>query len=138
MSEPDFDEEKLLFYKLGEYKEECQDGKFIDTDHMDNGKRLIQSGIGLLSGSAVMIGLSPLVLSWSLTGSGDDLADLFLFIPKLFTTLIVVAADVGLCAGGIATIKIGNHKRHEFDKLQKELPKFQRDIKYLPCVQIDF
>jgi hypothetical protein len=140
------DEDSLLFYKINNYKVDCHENRCVDIDKVSDGTVLIRTGTGLILGSLVLITLTPSALEWCFSDKGyknglDDsvlLHDLFVGLVKICGSVFIPVLDVALCVGGIVSIRIGTRQKTNFAKLQNEKPKFDNDIKYLPCVQFDF
>jgi hypothetical protein len=145
-----FDEKYLLYHKLNNYKEECHENKCIEIDNMNNGTIMNRTGISLLFGSFLLSAITPFALEWCFSDKGskykngalDDgsnfVHDIFLYFVKIAGAIIIPTADIALCVGGIVSIRIGTRQKLNFEKLQIEKPKFDNDLKYLPCVQFDF
>jgi hypothetical protein len=109
-----FRERKSLYYKISNYKDNCQENKCIDMDsHLNNGVPLIRSGVVMLIGSAILVGLSPKALAWCFSFDIFE-DDGFEYFAKIIGTLIIPVTDVGLCAGGIVMLKIGINQKRDF------------------------
>jgi hypothetical protein len=134
---------------LNDYKEDCHENKCVEIDNLSNGNNLNRTGIGLLFGSFLLSAITPFAMEWCFSEKGYKygylseesnylMHDILLHFVKIVGAIIIPAADIALCVGGIVSIRIGTRQKLNFEKLQKEKPKFENDIKYLPCVQFDF
>jgi hypothetical protein len=133
-----FNERKSLYYKISNIKDNCIENKCIDLDSFqNNGVALLRSGVVMLIGSAMLVGLTPMALKWCFSACIFE-DDVLVLYTKAFGAVIIPVADVGLCIGGIVMLKIGIYQKRDFEQFHKEKPKFEQDIKYLPCIQIEF